>query len=52
MHWKRLVIDEGHVVGRSGTKQTRMFGMLRADARVVCTGTPTPAEDELGFARR
>ena len=45
VHWLRIILDEGHELGRSVTLTNRlqMCCMMRADRRWVMTGTPTPS---------
>eukprot|EP00668_Euglena_longa_P010792 GGOE01013090.1.p1 GENE.GGOE01013090.1~~GGOE01013090.1.p1 ORF type:complete len:861 (+),score=186.02 GGOE01013090.1:32-2584(+) len=38
----RIVIDEGHTVGRGASCQTAAISSLAADVRWVCSGTPFP----------
>lgn len=42
--WKRVVLDEGHVMGASSdSNKALILEALQARARWICTGTPTPA---------
>ena len=45
VHWRRVVLDEGHQLGGASaiTAKLSMACALRAHARWVMTGTPTPA---------
>ena len=45
VHWQRVVLDEGHQLGGASaiTAKLSMACALRAHARWVMTGTPTPA---------
>jgi len=45
VRWRRIVLDEGHALGASlgMTSRTHVAQELRAQARWVVTGTPTPA---------
>ncbi|PGH23389.1 hypothetical protein AJ80_02499 [Polytolypa hystricis UAMH7299] len=40
MHWRRIVLDEGHTVRNSHTKGARAVCGLKADSRWSLTGTP------------
>ncbi|GMH42988.1 hypothetical protein BSKO_10910 [Bryopsis sp. KO-2023] len=45
IHWLRIILDEGHIIGAnpfSDTNRNRMLKALRAERRWVMTGTPTP----------
>ncbi|CAD7696884.1 unnamed protein product [Ostreobium quekettii] len=44
IHWLRVVVDEGHLLGNTMafTSRSQMARMLRAERRWVVTGTPTP----------
>ena len=44
IHWLRIVLDEGHELGKSVslTNRLQMCCMMRAERRWVMTGTPTP----------
>ncbi|KAJ2397077.1 hypothetical protein GGI05_000822 [Coemansia sp. RSA 2603] len=41
VHWKRLIVDEGHIMSARNTTRSLMVTYLIADRRWVCTGTPT-----------
>ena len=42
--WERLILDEGHYIGGSpDTNRALLCAQIRARARWVCTGTPTPS---------
>lgn len=41
VHWKRLIVDEGHIMSSRNTARSLMAAYLIADRRWVCTGTPT-----------
>eukprot|EP01080_Neovahlkampfia_damariscottae_P003171 gene3171-5487_t len=40
--WFRVIIDEGHILGKTSTRQTIAMKELICDRRWICTGTPTP----------
>ncbi|KAI8053099.1 SNF2 family N-terminal domain-containing protein [Syncephalis plumigaleata] len=40
-HWKRLIIDEGHVMSSTTSHQTLLASKLTAERRWIATGTPT-----------
>lgn len=44
VHWLRVIVDEGHMLGNSlhMTNKLQMACALRADRRWLMTGTPTP----------
>lgn len=42
VHWLRLIVDEGHVMGKKQTKQATLATYLLAERKWGCTGTPTP----------
>ena len=44
VHWLRIIVDEGHMLGNSlaMTNKLQMACALRADRRWLMTGTPTP----------
>ena len=44
VHWQRVILDEGHMLGQSlcMTSKLAMAMMLRSGSRWVMTGTPTP----------
>lgn len=44
VHWLRVIVDEGHMLGNSlqMTNKLAMACALRADRRWLMTGTPTP----------
>ncbi|KAJ2809290.1 hypothetical protein H4R20_000193 [Coemansia guatemalensis] len=41
VHWKRLIVDEGHIMTSRNTTRALMAAYLIADRRWICTGTPT-----------
>ncbi|KAF9174397.1 hypothetical protein BGX20_011429 [Mortierella sp. AD010] len=41
VHWKRVIVDEGHSLGVKMSDHTLLAEVLHADRRWVCTGTPT-----------
>ncbi|KAJ2787589.1 hypothetical protein GGI15_000612 [Coemansia interrupta] len=41
VHWKRLIVDEGHIMSARNTTRSLIVAYLIADRRWVCTGTPT-----------
>ncbi|KAJ2711755.1 hypothetical protein H4R19_003093 [Coemansia spiralis] len=41
VHWKRLIVDEGHIMSSRNTARALMATYLIAERRWVCTGTPT-----------
>jgi len=44
VHWQRVVLDEGHVMGASSdTNRALMLSSIVAGAKWICTGTPTPS---------
>ncbi|KAK9843797.1 hypothetical protein WJX81_006788 [Elliptochloris bilobata] len=45
VHWLRIILDEGHMLGASLTltNKLQMAVALRAERRWVMTGTPTPS---------
>lgn len=43
VRWLRVILDEGHMLGRSvQTNRLALLRALRAERRWVMTGTPTP----------
>eukprot|EP00892_Ulva_mutabilis_P003989 jgi/Ulvmu1/1962/UM012_0123.1 len=43
VHWLRMILDEGHVLGRSAqTNRGAILSAIRAERRWVMTGTPAP----------
>ncbi|KAK9472340.1 P-loop containing nucleoside triphosphate hydrolase protein [Dipodascopsis tothii] len=42
VHWKRVVIDEGHSMAAASTTAVMLAGALRVDRRWAVTGTPVP----------
>jgi SNF2 family DNA or RNA helicase len=40
VHWRRVVLDEAHVIANPKAKQSRAVMMLQASRRWVVTGTP------------
>jgi hypothetical protein len=49
IHWLRLVVDEGHTIGRGsgGSNASLMAASLSAERRWVLTGTPTPSGQQV-----
>ncbi|KAJ2604449.1 hypothetical protein H4R99_001797 [Coemansia sp. RSA 1722] len=41
VHWKRLIVDEGHIMSSRNTTRSMMAAYLIAERRWICTGTPT-----------
>ncbi|KAJ1993661.1 hypothetical protein GGI25_001551 [Coemansia spiralis] len=41
VHWKRLIVDEGHIMSSRNAARSLMAAYLIAERRWVCTGTPT-----------
>ncbi|BFZ64498.1 hypothetical protein YB2330_005644 [Saitoella coloradoensis] len=41
VHWKRIVVDEGHSMGSGDTRAVRLAGKLRVERRWCVTGTPS-----------
>ncbi|KAJ1724909.1 hypothetical protein LPJ61_005693, partial [Coemansia biformis] len=41
VHWKRLIVDEGHIMSSRNTVRVLMAAYLIAERRWICTGTPT-----------
>ncbi|KAJ2356850.1 hypothetical protein GGF43_001816 [Coemansia sp. RSA 2618] len=41
VHWKRLIVDEGHIMSSRKTARALMAAYLIAERRWICTGTPT-----------
>ncbi|KAJ2865277.1 hypothetical protein GGH94_002353 [Coemansia aciculifera] len=41
VHWKRLIVDEGHIMSCRNTARSLIAAYLIAERRWVCTGTPT-----------
>lgn len=39
IHWKRLIIDEGHILGQGTTRLVSLAGRLRVERRWCVTGT-------------
>jgi SNF2-related domain len=39
IHWKRLIVDEGHVLGQSSARIVSLAGKLRVERRWCVTGT-------------
>jgi non-specific serine/threonine protein kinase len=39
-HWDYVILDEAQAIKNPGTKQTRAVKKLRADNRIILTGTP------------
>ncbi|KAJ1655507.1 hypothetical protein IWQ61_004755 [Dispira simplex] len=40
--WKRIIVDEGHVMSAGATNKVHLAGKLLAERRWICTGTPAP----------
>lgn len=55
VHWLRLVLDEGHILGHGGDNHARaLLKRLQAKYRWLLSGTPNPADFATGltpFAR-
>lgn len=41
IHWRRIIVDEGHSLSTSQSELTRLAMAVPADCRWICTGTPT-----------
>lgn len=41
IHWKRLVVDEGHIYGTDKTNMSKVASLLSVERRWLVTGTPT-----------
>ncbi|KAI9592486.1 SNF2 family N-terminal domain-containing protein [Syncephalis fuscata] len=41
VHWKRLIVDEGHVMSSTTSDRTLLAAKLTAERRWIATGTPT-----------
>ncbi|KAJ2661161.1 hypothetical protein IWW48_002572 [Coemansia sp. RSA 1200] len=41
VHWKRIIVDEGHIMSSRNATRSLIAAHLIADRRWVCTGTPT-----------
>ena len=41
IHWKRVIVDEGHSLGAKGTRLIRLASKLFVERRWCATGTPT-----------
>ncbi|XP_066919452.1 TATA-binding protein-associated factor 172-like [Clytia hemisphaerica] len=39
-HWNYCILDEGHIIKNSKTKLSKVIKQLRADHRVILSGTP------------
>eukprot|EP00884_Botryococcus_braunii_P005336 jgi/Botrbrau1/14803/Bobra.0370s0001.1 len=52
VHWLRVILDEGHMLGAclSLTNKLAMASALRAERRWVMTGTPTPSRPSSDIA--
>ena len=42
IQWFRIIVDEGHILGKISTRQTLAMKELNCERRWICTGTPTP----------
>eukprot|EP00050_Salpingoeca_kvevrii_P001627 m.175107 g.175107 ORF g.175107 m.175107 type:complete len:1162 (-) comp10420_c0_seq15:114-3599(-) len=52
VHWLRLVVDEGHNLGKNQSSNYVVnIDELHADRRWIMTGTPTPSTDIRGATR-
>eukprot|EP01113_Clastostelium_recurvatum_P036839 TRINITY_DN5315_c0_g1_i1.p1 TRINITY_DN5315_c0_g1~~TRINITY_DN5315_c0_g1_i1.p1 ORF type:complete len:724 (-),score=227.43 TRINITY_DN5315_c0_g1_i1:115-2286(-) len=43
VYWQRMIVDEGHVLGRSNTNLSTLAGVLYCEKRWICSGTPLPS---------
>ena len=41
VHWKRLMIDEGHTIGHSASRMVDLATQLSVESRWIISGTPT-----------
>ncbi|KAL1914909.1 uncharacterized protein VTP21DRAFT_7825 [Calcarisporiella thermophila] len=41
VHWKRLIVDEGSILGNNTSRTSDLAACLHASRRWCCTGTPT-----------
>lgn len=41
IRWKRLILDEGHIVSADTTNRNRFLGWLSVERRWIVSGTPT-----------
>jgi len=46
VHWLRVIVDEGHMLGNSlsMTSRLQVGCALKAERRWLMTGTPTPGD--------
>jgi len=51
VYWLRIIIDEGHVMGKKQSNQSNIATNLLCERRWACTGTPTPG-NRLLFHRK
>eukprot|EP01117_Protostelium_nocturnum_P006564 TRINITY_DN2363_c1_g1_i1.p1 TRINITY_DN2363_c1_g1~~TRINITY_DN2363_c1_g1_i1.p1 ORF type:complete len:947 (+),score=304.40 TRINITY_DN2363_c1_g1_i1:90-2930(+) len=42
VYWKRIIVDEGHIIGSENTNQSNFATQFFAERRWVVSGTPTP----------
>lgn len=50
IHWRRIVLDEGHTVGNFSSKQTSALLAVHADSRWIISATPNTQERPLQAA--
>lgn len=41
IHWKRIIVDEGHSMASSKSNSVLVAGMLRVESKWIVTGTPS-----------
>lgn len=41
LHWKRLIVDEGHILSAHSSRTVRLAARLRVERKFCVTGTPT-----------
>ncbi|RUS21339.1 SNF2 family N-terminal domain-containing protein [Endogone sp. FLAS-F59071] len=51
VHWKRLIVDEGHTMSSEKTRQVLLSSRLHVSRRWACTGTPTSNLTDTARAR-